>query len=234
MGAHRSQLIGQFWGEATLIVGFAFLLRVVLAELALPAFNTLAQTSLTLRMMDVQTGLFFVGLILLVGLYAGAYPALALSRFQPASALKSQRGAAAGRQWLTRSLMAFQFTIAVTLLISALVMSRQLDFMQTSDLGFDKSLLMVINGPKRGEMDTLFKAFQKEVQSYHAVIHSSTTSHPFGKQASLFSYLTSDGSRIPVQWAEVGPGFPETMHIELVQGKSLPQTLAPPLLAVRC
>jgi putative ABC transport system permease protein len=224
-GAHRGQLMRQFWGEALLITALAFVLGMALAELLLPVFNRLAQTTLAIDAAAFDMLLAFAGLILLVGLIAGSYPAVLLSRFQPTAVLKGRLTSGAGRSLLMRSLIALQFTMAIALLVCALIMGQQLTFMQARDLGFDQDLLVMIEGPKRGDMNPIFRRFLKEAKSYHTVKRMATSSIVFGRQSPSMFYVTSAGDRIPVLLGEAGEDYLETMSIELVQGESFPKGL---------
>ena len=91
LGAQRIQLVSQFWGETLFLCGFALVLGIVLAELLLPVFNQLAQKELTLNLLSDQAIIIAIaGLLPIVGLLAGSYPAAVLSRFQPVSVLNKK------------------------------------------------------------------------------------------------------------------------------------------------
>src|SRR5574341_968029 len=116
-GADRMQLVKQFLGEAVLISGLALLLALVLIDLLLPVFNTLASRQLTINYFDDKIFLFsLVGLALLVGLVSGSYPAFVLSGFKPVNVLKGKL-TGASRTWLRKGLVVFQFAISAFLMI---------------------------------------------------------------------------------------------------------------------
>ncbi|NBC19187.1 MAG: FtsX-like permease family protein [Bacteroidetes bacterium] len=148
MGALRGQLMGQFWGEALLLSAVALGLGLGLAQIALPVFNDLAGKTLTLGAVEglwMAAGL--LGLLLVTGLVAGGYPALMLSRLQPAVTLRDR--ASVGRaNALTRTLVTAQFALSVFLIASTLVMVQQLRHVRTTNLGFQGEQVVVI--PTRG------------------------------------------------------------------------------------
>ena len=142
LGAVRGQLVRQFWGEALLICGVALALSLAITALTLPFFNSFFDRQLRL---DVGPGvLLLIGALLLgVGLLAGSYPALYLSRFRPAEVLKGRTSGGRPRR-LVQALVVVQFTLSVFLIISTLLMAQQLRLVQERDLGFDKEQVVRI------------------------------------------------------------------------------------------
>ncbi len=149
-GATRGQLMFQFWNEAVLTAGVAVLLGLLLAWVALPFFNTLADKQLVLNF-SPQTFLLLGGLALFTGMVSGIYPALVLSGFKPALTL---RGAVSkigsDRHTVLRGLVGFQFMLSVLLIISTLVMLRQMNFLQNKNLGYNKEQIVVLPYKRSG------------------------------------------------------------------------------------
>jgi putative ABC transport system permease protein len=145
VGAHRLQLIGQFLFESVFLSFLALLLAYTLAELVLPAFNAFMGRNMTLDVASNRLILAgFVGLVLFVGLLAGSYPAFFLAAFQPVQVLKGTlksglRGAA-----LRKGLVVFQFVISIVLMISTVVVYRQLDYLKHKNLGYNKEQVVLI------------------------------------------------------------------------------------------
>jgi putative ABC transport system permease protein len=145
VGANRRQLISQFLGEAVFLSGIAFLLSLALVELALPLFNNLVERRLTLNIGDNKA--FFLGLISLAigtGVLAGSYPAVFLSAIQPASVLKASQKSSTRGGWLRKGLVVFQFAISIFLIVATLVIHRQLEYVRTKDLGFDRDHIVIL------------------------------------------------------------------------------------------
>jgi putative ABC transport system permease protein len=136
LGSSRGQLVGQFLLETALLAGAANALALLLTRVALPLFNDWTHLNLTLRF-DAQE-LTFVGALLLgVVLLAGSYPAAVLSGFSPQSALRGSLSAkSVGGLTVRRGLVVTQFAICQALILGALVVARQVRFMQQADLGF--------------------------------------------------------------------------------------------------
>lgn len=162
-GAQRKDLIRQFMGEAVLFSTMALLLALVLVELLLPAFNSITQKTLALDYsgnLQLFSGLF--GIVLFSGLISGSYPAIYLSSFQPALVLKDsnllglrQRGG------LRKLLVVGQFAFTIILIIVTTVIYRQLHYIQSKDLGFDKDNIIMF--AEYGEYDDNYAAAQSEL-----------------------------------------------------------------------
>jgi putative ABC transport system permease protein len=136
-GATQWQLMGQFLGEAFLVCFLAFVGSLILAELSLPIFSELARKKLSLSYLSWQQFVgMSVGLLLITTFLAGFYPALVLARLQAIRTLKA-KPKLGGKNWFTKSLVVFQFAIAVFLMICMLVMQAQLQFIQNQDLGYN-------------------------------------------------------------------------------------------------
>jgi putative ABC transport system permease protein len=129
IGARRRDLIVQFMGEALVYVFAAMLLGVAIVSLALPAVNTFLERSIVFDVLnDPAPAVGVVGAALLTGLIAGAYPALVLSSFAPAPALKGARGQRAGSATVRQGLVVAQFAVLIALIIGAVTIYRQTSF----------------------------------------------------------------------------------------------------------
>jgi len=144
-GAFRKNLIGQFLSESMLLSLAALVLAVGLASVALPLFNNFAGKEMTTEFLfrpSIVAGMLF--LMLFSGLMAGSYPAFFLSGFQPISVLRGILSKGAKSSALRRVLVVFQFTLSVALIIGTGIVLRQIEFMKTKDLGFDKQDMLVV------------------------------------------------------------------------------------------
>ncbi|MEN6311693.1 MAG: ABC transporter permease, partial [Acidobacteriota bacterium] len=143
VGAQRRQLIRQFLGEAVVLTAVSFALAVGALLALLPAFNRTMERNLRLEQLFRGTsGLEIVGILLLVGVVAGIYPALCLSSFQPARILKGAEARAAGSSRPRNLLLVVQFTAAVVLVVLTLFIRGQIRFIRDRDPGFDKSRIV--------------------------------------------------------------------------------------------
>ena len=156
IGGTRVQLMRQFLGESLLLTVLAFVPAVLLVWGLLPQFSTLANKQLAVGFLFTsQTIGLFTGLVLLVALLAGAYPALVLSGFSPVQTLYG-RFRLGGRNWLGRSLVVVQFAIAVFLLIGTAVLHGQFAFIRTANVGYETANRVRVYIPwgreRRGEL----------------------------------------------------------------------------------
>lgn len=145
LGAERKEVIKQFFCESTLLSFLALAIAITLVYLFLPAFNTLAEKELSLGLTGnpaVVIGLSAIALI--TGLLAGAYPSLYLSSFKPVTIMKSSITRRKGR-FFRRALIVFQFTTAVVLIIATSVILKQMRYIRTLDLGFNRSHMITVS-----------------------------------------------------------------------------------------
>lgn len=145
MGAVRPMLVRQFMAESIMYAVFALLLAVLLVNLVLPWFNNFAQTELVLNIFS-NTFLIWllIGITLITGLVAGAYPALYLSGYKPVDTLKGEFSTGKAGINLRSVLVVFQFAISIILLIGVGVVNDQLDYVKSKDLGFDDNRVAVL------------------------------------------------------------------------------------------
>lgn len=224
LGAYRGQLIRQFLGEAILLSCFSLLISLLLLELVLPSFNEIFNA--TLQITYAQDGAFFLLIlvtVLLVGLLAGLYPALVLSRFRPAVILTGRmfgnfKGAA-----LRNGLVVFQFAISIVLIIGTLMVQRQMEFVRKKQLGFNQDLLVVL--PYSENETPLLPAL-----SDHFGVQSVCVS-----QRVPVNNIKSDGRPISFPYVEepvrvesyiVDDGFLETYQMKFLAGRNFSSQMA--------
>ncbi len=143
MGAEKGALILQFVGESFAISCLALLLALLLAWAFLPVFNRLTQKSLELFGQPRST-LWIAALTVLTGIISGIYPALYLSSFKPIAVLKGKFINSLSAAAVRRGLVVFQFTVSICLVLGAIIIGKQLSFMENRQLGFQKDQQVVI------------------------------------------------------------------------------------------
>ncbi len=145
-GAARSQLFGQFIGESLLVTVIAFIVAALVAFSVLPAFNTLTGAHLTTASF-FEFGFLAWSMVALLGIafLAGAYPAFALTNFKTIAVLKGNFKSSGKGLWLRQSLVVFQFCISIVLIVGTIVILKQLNFMQHTWLGYDKSNVIMLS-----------------------------------------------------------------------------------------
>jgi putative ABC transport system permease protein len=145
MGSNRSNLITQFLGESILYALIATEFSLVLMDLLRPGFNSLVQRQLSFLSIS-WLGIVFIVLVLpaIIGVLAGIYPALYLTRFKPVITLKSEKTRGKGSLFFRRALIIGQFAISIMLIVATLTVHKQLQFMQKADLGFSRDNIINI------------------------------------------------------------------------------------------
>jgi putative ABC transport system permease protein len=148
-GAQNGLLVRQFLLESVLLTLVATIISISLAEAMLPSLSYLFGTKLSFMDVQYQPVLFtLAGISLVIGLLAGTYPAFYLSSFKPVHILKGALSQGAGTIVLRKGLVIFQFVISTSLIIGAMVISRQIDFIRSKNLGFNKDNILIINNAR--------------------------------------------------------------------------------------
>ena len=214
LGARRPQLAGQFLGEAVLLSLAAGLLALLLTELALPLFNQVAGKSLDVRLGSGLGVLAFGGLVLLVGLGAGAYPAFFLSHFKPTEALKGRTSGKVGLP-LRKGLVVFQFAVSIGLVAGAVVVQQQLHFLQSKNLGFDQERVVVTEA---GNYGPLLEALRRQPAVASAAATREVPGQPFQTLLIRTGTMPAD-SALDVRVMGVDYDFIETLGISVAEGR---------------
>lgn len=184
IGAVRSNLIGQFLFESWLTTGIAFLLAIIVATLALPSFNQFVGKELSLFPAHYRFWLYAIGAIVVIGLLSGSYSALLLSALKPVSLLKGLKLQKTGDLSVRKGLVIFQFTISVVMIIGTIVLLLQVNYLNQTDLGFNKDLMVVI-----------------DVNTGAARRNFATVKDEMSRLASVKSVSVS--SRVPGEWKSI-------------------------------
>lgn len=222
VGAERSSLIGQFMGEALLLTTLALVLAVALVGLLLPTFNKLTDKQLILPVAQPSFWAILLGLLLIMSCLAGSYPALFLSSLNPVRVLRGTLRFGLGAQLFRRGLVVFQFVLSILMIVGTLVIYRQLQYIQTKNLGYDRENLIQLstNNSKLGAKYDTFKEQLLKMQGIQSVTFSQTS--PLGNSN------TSDGvswtgkdptAAIQFNNTSVGYDFVRTLGIDLRGGR---------------
>jgi len=161
VGANRSMLIKQLLGETVILSFLAIMLAVLLAQIFMPVFNRISGKSLTIHYFDIR---FLIGAGLLAfftGILSGYYPALFLSSFQPARILKEKSSLALKGMGLRKGLVVFQFSLSIILIISTIIVFKQLLFIKNSDIGYDRDNILCVR--IAGDMGDTYDVLKNEL-----------------------------------------------------------------------
>ncbi|MDB5133013.1 MAG: yknZ 3 [Mucilaginibacter sp.] len=225
VGSYRSSLIKQFLTESLLYSFLSFAIGMLLAWLLLPYFNTLTSKSLIIPWGEWWLiPIVFISAFI-IGIVAGMYPALYLSGFKPVQVLKGTLSAGSKSSVLRNSLVVFQFTTSIILIISTLVIYNQMQYILNKKVGFDKDQVVVIQGTNTlGDKNV--KSFKNELQKLASV-----------KSASISDYLPISGAKrngntfynegrtkldagIGGQFWQVDDTYLKTLGMKLLEGRN--------------
>ncbi|MFK7843986.1 MAG: ABC transporter permease [Rhodothermales bacterium] len=222
LGAQRNQLMQQYWGEALIQTSFGLVIGFALSILLLPFFNELTGQTLSLfnlNLFEVLGALLI--LLIVVGLVAGGYPSVLLSRFQPVAVLKGIVRTQ-GKDLLNRSLVVLQYTISIALIIGTLIMAQQLNYLLEKDLGYDKELVMVVNTSQvsRADAEGVLNQFRNTLLPYVQIDEISRTGSSFTRGSDRNSWQDADGITRSAYNFGIGIEYVDLMGMEIVEGRN--------------
>lgn len=222
VGSSRSRLVQQFMTEASAMTFVAFTLALVLVSLLLPLFNNLAGRELQMNLIsDPGFLLSILAVLILVSLLAGLYPAFVLSSSSPLAALKGHLKHAMRGRGLRRGLVVFQFSISLILMSGTLIISKQMRYIRTTNIGFNKEqVLLVHNSNLLGSQISAFK--QELLRNPDVVSATVSRSLPLIDYYDVAIRLEGQSDTIQstsVKIFYVDEDFIRTMGMEVVQGR---------------
>jgi putative ABC transport system permease protein len=229
LGATAPALLVQFMGEALATAAVAGLFALCLCELALPFVNAAGGMTLKLDYWDAGGVLPLAALcVVLVGLGAGLYPALVLSRFQPAAVLASARSPSGGRAGgrVREALVVFQFAVAIAFAIGAAVVISQAEFVRRADLGFQRDGLITVGSFARSEVsDQQRSNLLTAWRGLPGVLAATGATMAPGRTSVSYSQIFHRrGARNTGPWISLvttGPDFFKTYGVRFIAGRPL-------------
>ena len=221
VGAARSSLVKQFIGEALLLTLFAIIIAIILSATLLPAFNSLTGKQLSIPFAQPLFWLSIIALIILTGFVAGSYPALFLSSLNPVKVLKAGLKFGSGNNFLRRGLVVFQFTLSIILIVGMIVTYRQMNYIQSKNLGYDRDNLLYI--PIEGELASKYVVFKQQATEIPGVLNISKMRNSptvIEHHTGSISWPGKDPN-LTVSFADgvVGYDFVKTMKLQLKEGR---------------
>lgn len=228
IGARKDQIIKQILIESHLIGLGALLLGITAGILLISPFNSVSGKRLTtLGFFHPQTLMIILGSVLIVSFLTGLIPALSLSRFQAADIFRG-RIFSGKKSSLSLILIVFQFAISLFFIIGSLVMTRQLQYMASTDLGYDPSNLILVRtqvpGERAEEGVSLLDIFRNELRSDARVLGVSADSGTVGSYGSVTRRYDKDGVEHIVEAFMIDPDYMQVMKVPLVAGRDFLRT----------
>lgn len=217
VGAGRKSLVFQYLGESTVMAFLSLTLAVFFVELLLPRFNQITGKQLALSF-DTNLILSVLGITLITGLIAGSYPALYFSRFNPASVLKGKLNTSLGEKWTRKGLVVFQFALSVILIVSVWIVYKQIEFVQSKKLGYNRDHVIYF------ETEKINNAFISQLENIPGVLYAGGGSIEAGDPIGGTSDIQWEGknpeNNIFFSRLWVGYGLIETLEMEMVAGRA--------------
>lgn len=220
IGSRRKQLIFQFLSESLMITLISFLVSIVLVELALPAYNTLVNKTISINYSNPVLWAVALSIIFITGIISGSYPAFYLSSFRPATVLKGKISAGQKGALPRKIMVISQFAFSIFLIIATISMYQQIMHLKARDTGYDRENLMLIW--TNSEIETNFESLRTELVNTGAVQAVSKSNSPITRV-----FATNNA-----EWAGMDPtkkvsfttiateyDYTKTMGIKMLEGR---------------
>ncbi|MGF1925054.1 MAG: ABC transporter permease [Bacteroidia bacterium] len=223
MGSMRKQLVAQFLSETFIITLVAALIACVLAELVIPHLENLFHGDISIGLFQHPIiFIFIIVLVLFVGFLAGFYPAIIMSGFNPALAIKSKVSLNGGGLSLRKTLVVVQFAISIILIISTIVVMRQMEYMQQKSLGFNANEVAMVNVPTDSVSLTKFNLFRERVLKISGVQMLSFCQDPplsSNVNSSDFSFNGIKNKDFELRRLKADENYFKVFNLKIIAGK---------------
>jgi putative ABC transport system permease protein len=221
VGAVKRVLVLQFLGEALMLTFLAMLGALALVHFLLPAFNNITGKQIMLPLAEGSFWLKLFAITFVTGMIAGGYPAFFVSSFQPVKILKTAVKFGTGAALFRKSLVVFQFTLSILLIVGTIVVSKQVSYIRNKNIGFNRENLIYL--PLNGELKKKYEVFKEQALELPGISRVTLFSNV---PTDIDNYTTGvewEGKnpdlRTPFAHAAAGYDFISTMKAELVSGR---------------
>lgn len=221
LGADKNKIALQFLSESFIITVFSFIISIVILLGLLPVFNQLVNKQLGIDyILNLKSILFIVFFILTVSFISGSFSAFIVAKFQPVEIIKG-KFRIGGKNLFTKGLVILQFSFSIILLISTLIMGKQIRYIKNRDPGFQKEGLVAIktyeDNSSKGAL--LIDLFKNNVIDHNSVLNVTGVLSTFNKNIMYSAPHNVNGNRVFLNINRVHYGFLNTMGINLVEGR---------------
>ncbi|MDM8159182.1 ABC transporter permease [Labilibaculum sp. K2S] len=221
-GASRNQLAMQFISESIVVFMISLILALAVVKISLPIFNSLSEKELFFSILfDVNISFGILGIMLIVIILAGWYPAFILSSFNPIKILKASKSSGRSKFQFKTILVGTQFTIVIALIACAIIMSRQINLLQQKELGFNKEsvLLSVVDFGDEEKYNTLKETLLN--QSFVSSVSSASRvpSGSLNNEGGVLLEGRSKNEATAIAYVHVNFDYFETLGINAAQGR---------------
>ncbi|MEO5592759.1 MAG: ABC transporter permease [Chitinophagaceae bacterium] len=221
MGAVKSTLVGQFLGESLLLSCLALIMSLVFIQISIPVFNHLINKNLSV-FKHPQIFAWLFAITIATGLLAGFYPAFYLSSFKPVSVLKGKLKTNISASFIRKGLVVFQFTISIILILGAILIGKQMDYVSSQNLGFSKNQKIILP-LQTGEAASSYKVLKNDLAANpHVVAAAMGSSYP-GIENIQDMLFYAEGKTVndntDITTAYIDNDYIKTLGIQLLQGR---------------
>jgi putative ABC transport system permease protein len=220
-GANRTGLISQFLGESLLVTAAASILAVLLVYILMFSFNQMIGIDLTAGPLNTFKGILcLIGLILLVAISAGFYPAFVLASFNPVEVLKGTLNPGSISSKLRSLLVIFQFTVSIVIIIGSIIVYNQLNFMTKKDLGFKKDNLIIVR--RSDAINKKYEAFRDQLLQMPGVDKIGFSRAVPGTTYNNNAFFNDDDPEkrtYLLNQTQVSFDFPQALGVQLLEGR---------------
>jgi putative ABC transport system permease protein len=227
IGGTKEALVFQFLSESVLLSIISATIGLMLANLVLPYFNQLSGKELQFSFAKFpQLIWLFIGLILLVGILAGSYPAFVLSGFNTIEALK-KKIKVGGENIFTRSLVTLQFFLSVSLIIAAIIITQQLHYMQSKDPGFNKENVVVIGAFGISDRKKTYSLLKHELSARPEIAGTASSDYGLGDhEGGSFHEITFQERSITINEFSIDPDYIPLLKMQVLSGRNFNPAIA--------
>jgi putative ABC transport system permease protein len=226
LGSGKRMLIFQFIGEAIFMALLSAILAVIIMALLLPVFNLLVQKDLSLALNNPFHFAALFAITLICGLFAGSYPSLYLSSFNPVFVLKGLKMKGSSAAIIRKGLVVLQFSISIILIISTIIIYQQIQHVKNRSLGFNKNNLLQVD--MNNEMTKNYEAVQQDLLSTGLIDNIAVSNYNTLYGGNNTGGLVWEGKKtnneVLISQRYVSPGYMKTSGIKILDGRDLVET----------
>lgn len=226
LGSRKRLLIFQFIGEAVFMSALSAVVALIAMALLLPAFNLLVQKNLVLGLNNPLHFFAVLAIMLLCGLFAGSYPSLYLSSFNPVFVLKGLKMKGSSAAIIRKGLVVLQFSVSIILIICTIIIYQQIQHVKSRNLGFNKNDLLQVD--MNSEMTKNYQAVHQDLLSTGVIenvaISNYNTLYNGNNTGGLVWEGKKSNNQILISTRYVSPGYMKTSGIKILEGRDLVET----------
>jgi len=227
VGARKIQLIRQFTIESVVVVIIAAVTGFMMVIIVLPVFNHITEKSLVIEnLFSVSSCLLIIVLLFIIGICGGSYPAFLMSGLKPVHIFKG-RLRLSGTNKLTQILVTIQFVCSIFLIIATMILSKQIDYMMNTDLGYDKENILIIQMQLKNSKanEKLFDLFNERTKMHPGILNITGASSALTRSNNI-DIVVKDGKRYDTKIVRIKYNYFETLGIDFSEGRDFSEHIS--------